>query len=106
MGRSTQIQKAKRLNTAYRLLARRIPLAEAANLLSREDDISLRHAYRYLEEAAQLEHPLTVAEPAQSITLKIPGNLIRALRAHATAHDITLSEAVTQAIEAFVDRDG
>lgn len=104
--RSTQTQKAKRLNTAYRLLSRHIPLAEAAVLLSREEEISLRHAYRYLQEAAQLEQPLPVPDPAQSITFKIPGKLIRALRTHAAAHKITLSEAATQAIQAFVNRDG
>ena len=104
MGRSTQAQKAKRLNAAYRLLARQMSLAEAADTLSRENGISLRHAYRYLEQAAQLERPLKVAEPAQPITFKIPGNVIRALRRYAAANDLTLSEVVTRAIEAFVVR--
>jgi hypothetical protein len=79
-------------------------LAEAADTLSRENGISLRHAYRYLEQAAQLERPLKVAEPAQPITFKIPGKVIRALRRYAAANDLTLSEVVTRAIEAFVVR--
>ncbi len=79
-------------------------LAEAAARLSDENGISLRHAYRYLEEAAQLERPLKLGEPAQPITFKIPGNVIRALRRYAGANDLTLSEAVTRAIKEFVGR--
>jgi hypothetical protein len=79
-------------------------MAEAAATLSREEAISLRHAYRYLEEAAQLEQPVTVAEPPLPITFKIPGNVIRALRTYATDNDMTLSEVVTRAIAEFVAR--
>lgn len=102
MARSTQVQKAKRLNAAYRLLARQMSLTEAADTLARETGISLRHAYRYLEQAAQLERPLEIAEPAQPITFKIPGNVIRSLRRYAAANDLTLSEVVTRAIKEFV----
>lgn len=104
MARSTQAQKAKRLNAAYRLLLRQMSLAEAAARLSRENGISLRHAYRYLEQAAQLERPLQVTEPAQPITFKIPGDVIRALRTYAAANELTLSEVATCAIEQFVAR--
>jgi len=104
MARSTQAQKAIRLNAAYRLLARQMSLAEAAETLVHENAISLRHAYRYLEQAAQLERPLEVAEPAQPISFKIPGNVIRALRTYAAANELTLSAVVTRAIEEFVAR--
>ena len=104
MARSTQAQKTKRLNAAFRLLARQMSLAEAAATLSRENGISLRHAYRYLEQAAELDRPLEVAAPAQPITFKIPGNVIRALRRYAATHKLTLSEAVTRAIEQFLGR--
>jgi hypothetical protein len=79
-------------------------LAEAAETLVHENAISLRHAYRYLEQAAQLERPLEVAEPAQPISFKIPGNVIRALRTYAAANELTLSAVVTRAIEEFVAR--
>ena len=104
MARSTQAQKAIRLNAAYRLLARQMSLAEAAETLVRENGISLRHAYRYLEQAAQLDRPLDVAEPAQPISFKIPGNVIRALRTYAAANELTLSAVVTRAIEELVAR--
>jgi predicted MarR family transcription regulator len=104
MARSTQAQKATRLNAAYRLLERRMSMADAAAMLSREEAISLRHAYRYLDAAAQLERPVAVAEPTLPITFKIPGNVIRALRTYAETHDLTLSEVVTRAITQFVRR--
>ncbi len=104
MARSTQAQKAQRLNAAYRLLARRMDMAEAAATLSHEEGISLRHAYRYLEEAAHLDEPVSIAEPTQPITFKISGKVIDALRAYAAAHDVTLSEVVTRAITEFLGR--
>ena len=104
MARSTRAQKAKRLNAAYRLLARQMSLAQAADTLSREHRISRRHAYRYLEQAAQLEEPIPIAAPAQPITFKIPGDVIGALRQYAATNDLTLSEVVTRAIKEFVTR--
>lgn len=104
MARSTQAQKAKILNAAYRLLSRRMSTAESAAVLSRESAISLRQAYRYLEQAARLEEPVAVAEPALPITFKIPGNVIRTLRTYAAANDLALSEVLTRAITEFVAR--
>jgi hypothetical protein len=106
MARSTRAQKTERLNAAYRLLAGQMSLAEAAATLSHENGISVRHAYRYLEQAAALERPLEISEPARPITFKIPGNVIRALRTYAATHELTLSEAVTRAIDQFVGRAG
>jgi len=104
MARSTQAQKAKILNAAYRLLSQRMGTAESAAALSRENSISLRQAYRYLEQAVQLKRPVTVAEPALPITFKIPGNVVRMLRMYAAANNLTLSEVLTRAITEFVAR--
>ena len=79
-------------------------MAEAAATLAREHAISLRHAYRYLEEASQLKQPLPIAEPSVPVTFKISGDVIRALRAYAAANELTLSEVVTRAIMDYVSR--
>jgi hypothetical protein len=79
-------------------------MAEAAATLSREEAISLRHAYRYLEQATQLEQPIAIGEPTLPITFKISGNVICALRTYAAANELTLSEVVTRAITEFVAR--
>ena len=104
MARSTQAQKAQRLNAAYQLLSRGMNMADAAATLAREHAVSLRHAYRYLEEAAQLEQPLEIAEAAVPITFKISGDVIRSLRSYAAAKDLTLSEVVTRAVTDYVSR--
>lgn len=106
MARSNQVQKAARLNAAYWLLAQGMKMAEAAAVLSRDSAISLRQAYRYLEQARRLERPVEVAEPALPITFKIPPDVIRALRTYAAANELTLSEVVTRAIAGFVGRGG
>ena len=80
MTRSTDAQKAERLNAAHRLVARGTNLADAAMALSREFGLSRRQAYRYLEEAAAIGHPVPVTEPSIPITLKIPGSVVRDLR--------------------------
>jgi predicted DNA-binding transcriptional regulator YafY len=102
MARSTQAQKATRLNAAYRLLAQGLSVAAAAATLSRDGAISRRQAYRYLNQARQLECPVDVIEPARPITFKIPADVIRALRAYAAANELTMSEVVTRAITGWV----
>jgi hypothetical protein len=102
MVRSTNAQKAARLNAAHHLLGRGIDLAEAAMVLSRDLGISRRQAYRYLQEAQDIGHPVAVVEASLAITLKIPGNVIRDLRAYATTSGLTLSEIVTRAVATFL----
>ena len=104
MARSTQAQKATRLNAAYRLLAQGMSVVEAAATLSRDGAISRRQAYRYLNQARQLECPVDVIEPARPITFKIPADVIRALRAYAADNELTMSEVVTRAITGLVRR--
>lgn len=77
-------------------------VAEAAATLSRDGAISRRQAYRYLNQARQLEGLVDVTEPALPITFKIPADVIRALRAHAAANELTMSEVVTRAITGLV----
>lgn len=79
-------------------------MADAAATLSRDGAISRRQAYRYVKQARQLKRPVEVVEPAQPITLKLPADVIRVLRAYAAANDLTMSEVVTRAITGWVRR--
>jgi predicted DNA-binding transcriptional regulator YafY len=101
MSRSTKADKARLLNAAHRLLERSTELSEAAQSLSREFDLSRRQAYRYLEQAAKLGHPVPVEEASISITLKLPPRTVRVLRAYAPS-GLTLGEIVTRALVAFL----
>jgi predicted DNA-binding transcriptional regulator YafY len=102
MTRSTDAQKAERLNAAHRLLARGIDLADAATALSREFGLSRRQAYRYLEEAEAIGHPVPVREASVPITFKIPGSVVRDLRSYSADSGLTLGEIVARAISTFL----
>jgi hypothetical protein len=102
MARSTKADKARLLNAAHRLLECNTELSEAAQTLSREFDLSLRQAYRYLEQAAELGHPVPVEEASIPITLKLPPSTVRLLRSHAASTGLTLGEIVTRALGAFL----
>ena len=62
MTRSTKAEKARQLNAARGLLQRQVALPEAVRQLSDEFDLSERQAYRYLEEASQLDRAVEVPE--------------------------------------------
>jgi len=102
MARSTDAQKAERLNAAHRLLARGTDLADAATVLSRDFGLSRRQAYRYLEEAEAIGHPVPITEPSVPITLKIPGSVVRDLRSYSAVSGLTLGEVVARAISTFL----
>jgi len=102
MARSTQAQRAERLTAAQELLARGTGVAGAAIALSRDFGLSRRQAYRYLEEAQAVAPAPVIAEGSVTITLKIPSNIVRELRAYSASSGLTLSEIVRRAILAFL----
>jgi len=102
MARSTKAHKARQLNAAHRLLECNTELSEAAQSLSREFGLSRRQAYRYLEQAADLDHPVPVEEASIPITLKLPPSTVRLLRSYASSSGLTLGEIVTRALRAFL----
>ena len=56
----------------------------------------------YLEEAHAVASPPVVAEASVTITLKIPSNIVRELRAYSAISELTMSEIVRRAISAFL----
>ena len=80
MARSTKAQKARHMNAARGLLQRGVALPEAVRRLAREFDLSERQAYRYLEEASQLDRPVEIPEATVSVTLKLPPRTVELLR--------------------------
>ncbi|AHY56933.1 bll1960 [Bradyrhizobium diazoefficiens USDA 110] len=102
MIRSTQAQKAERLRAARRLLAKKIGMAEAALVLSRESGLSLRQAYRYLEVAKSRERLLPAPQPSVTLSLKMPADLAQKLQTHATASRLSASEVMRRAVAAYL----
>ena len=102
MARSTQADKARQLNAAHQLLERNTGLSEAAQRLSREFDLSLRQAYRYLEQAARLKQPVEITEATVPVTLKLPPTTVRRLREYAKRSGLTIGTIVTRALDALL----
>jgi hypothetical protein len=102
MTRSTKAERARQLNAARGLLQRHVALPEAVQRLSREFDLSERQAYRYLEEASQLDRPVEVTESTVPITLKLPPSTVERLRKYARSSGLTLGAIVTGAVSAFL----
>jgi hypothetical protein len=102
MARSTKAEKARQINAARGLLQRGAALPEAVRRLSREFDLSERQAYRYLEEASQLDRAIEIPEATISVTLKLPPRTVQLLRKYAKSSGLTIGAIVTAALNAFL----
>jgi hypothetical protein len=102
MARSTKADKARHLNAARGLLQHQIGLSDAARLLSREFDLSERQAYRYLQQASQLEQAVEIPEATVPVTLKLPPRTVESLRKYARRSGLTIGAIVTAALNTFL----
>ena len=102
MTRSTKAAKVRHLNAARGLLQRQVARSDAVRLLSREFDLSQRQAYRYLEEASQLQQALEIPEATVPVTLKLPPRTVESLRKYARSSGLTIGATVTAALNAFL----
>jgi hypothetical protein len=105
MMRSTKQEKSQRLNKAFELLGQHIAANQAANALAKQFGISLRQAYRYLQEAQRIGKLVPVAEPTIPITIKIPRDVVLKLRAYAQTSDLTMGDIVGRAVLSFLTRE-
>ena len=102
MARSPDATRAERLNAALALLNEPRTLADAAATLVATYGMSKRQAYRYLAEAQQRTQPVPVPQRKVAFTVKLPEGLVERLRQRARSSGQTLSELVSQALEAFL----
>ena len=106
MPRATDVQKAERLNLARSLLRQHEHVPEAADQLALSCSISKRQAYRYLQQAQQLKHPVPVGDAKVSFTVKLSRSLVETLRTYAASTGLTLSQIVSRALLAVLHRGG
>lgn len=104
MGRASDAQKAERLNRARRLLQQFDHLPDAVSAMVRNCRISPRQAYRYLEQAQRLKQPLAVGDAKVAFTVKVSRSLVERVRSHAAATGTSISEVVSRALLALLDR--
>jgi predicted DNA-binding transcriptional regulator YafY len=96
------MQRAQRINAALDLIKQEESLSNAATVLARQYCISKRQAYRYVRSAELIGEQVPVPERKIAFTVKLSRALIRTLRQYANSTGKTLSEIVTQALEAYL----
>ncbi len=104
MSRSSNPERAQRLNAAFNLLAQGSTLAEAAAALTQGFGLSRRQAYRYLQEAQGIEGPVPISSPTVPITIKIPEDVVIQLRSYAQSSGLTIGDTVARALISFLDK--
>jgi hypothetical protein len=104
--RSSSTQLAQRINGAVLLLGRLRSSTKTVIALMRQYEVSRRQALRYVREAQNVGRMQPIPERKVVFTVKIPLNLVRALRQIAKSTGESLSVLVTRALEAFLQKRG
>ena len=104
MSRASETQKAERLNRARDLLLQADQLSDAVEQLAQDCSISLRQAYRYLEQAQRLKQPVLPSEAKLAFTVKLPHSLVQRVRTFAATRGLSISEVVSRALLALLPR--
>jgi predicted DNA-binding transcriptional regulator YafY len=104
MPRASESQRAERLNHAHYLLLHVDQLSAAAEQMAQDFSISPRQAYRYLEQAQQLKHPVLPGEAKLAFTVKLSHSLVGRVRTFAAAKGLSISDVVSRALLALLPR--
>lgn len=73
--------------------------------LAAEYGMSLRQAYRYIQEAERLDAELPVPDATMAFTVKLPTGLINAVRDYGQRMGRPLSEVVAEALRTFLSEE-
>jgi len=102
MARSSSTERARRINAALALLRQHRSVAKAAAAVASRYGISRRQAYRYVHEAEVIGREVSIPDRKIAFTVKLSQNLVEALRQCAKSTGRSLSDMVTEALEAFL----
>ena len=102
MTRSSNSEQAQRINTALEFLKEHDSMAKAAAALAERFDISRSQAYRYVRKAEAMGEEIAVPDPKIAFTIKLSQDLIQRVRRYAGSTGMSLSQIVTQALDAFL----
>lgn len=97
MTKSSEAEKARRVNLTLRLL-RQQTSTKVLQVLIRRYGLSRRQAYRYLQEAQQITLPLPIPESKAVFTVKLPCRLIARVRRQARQQRWAISQWVERAL--------
>jgi len=102
MVKSSNKERARRINAAHSLIKKYNTIAQAVNAMIARYGISKRQAYRYIHEAQKIGSHIPIPEPKIAFTVKLNPKLIQKLRQYSIQSGRSLSEVVTLALETFL----
>ncbi len=100
--KSTKAERAQRINAALSLIQKHDTISKAAKSMAAQYDISKRQAYRYIHEANEAGEKVPIPDSKIAFTVKLSQSLIQRLRKYTKVSGESLSEIVTQSLEAFL----
>jgi len=104
LSRSNTAEYCRRVNQAIQFLEQEKTSAEVVACLTVRLGVSARQAARYVQAAQQQSAPLPVPEANEVFTVKLPPGLIDQVRQRARTENRSISQWVTQALEAHLQR--
>ncbi len=102
MVKSSNSERARRINAAYTLIKACDTTAQAVRAMEVQYGISRRQAYRYVQEAQKIGTHIPIPESKVAFTIKLAPNLIQTLRQYSEQSGLSLGEIVTRALETFL----
>lgn len=106
MPRADEGQRVERVNLAFGWLRHGLAPPDVIQRLTAATGISPRQAYRYVEQAQQLDAPLAAVDAKVVFTVKLSQALVDRLHRYAKSTGQTLSQIVSQALWALLRRGG
>lgn len=104
MSRASAVEHVQRLNMAVDLLKQNNSIQEVVCSLVDRAQLSRRQAYRYVQKAQQAQQRLPVPEAKAVFTVKLPESLIGQVRHRARRERQSISQWVSQALQASLVR--
>ena len=104
MKRSQNGELAKRINHAYGLLKKDKPQSGVITHLMKMYGVSQTQAYRYIQQAKQINGKMAIPETSVVFTVKLPPSLIGRVKKLAGLKGMTISKLVKSALEEFLTK--
>ena len=102
MLKSSNTERAKRINVAIELIKEYGTVARAVAAMVDHYQISKRQAYRYIHEALKIGEKVPIPDSKITFTVKLSPKLIQLTRDYAKASGHTISDIVTRALETYL----
>ncbi len=96
------MELAKRINHAYALLSKEKPQSQVIEHLMKKYGVSQIQAYRYVQQAKEMNEKMAIPEASVVFTVKIPPSLVSRIRKFASSKEMSISLAVRAALEDFL----